>query len=78
MCLWKKKFQNQYSNDLDKNKLCISCGLIDDFSIEKSLKNFRRALGNNHALKSNTKKNIDSNGLKNIAKIVINEIKKLI
>ena len=37
--------------------------LIDDFSIEKSLKNFRRALGNNHALKSNTK-NIDTNGLK--------------
>ena len=76
LCVFgKKNFQNQYANILDKNELCVNCGLIDQFSQNKFLNDLSRAFENKNKLKFNTKNYITKNGLENITNLIIDQIK---
>lgn len=70
----KKDFQKQYADLLENKNLCISAGKIHKLSNTDLIKECSKALKKKITLETNTKKLINKNGLKNIAKILLSEV----
>ncbi len=75
ICLFNQKiFQNNYANDLSKEKLCVNAGLIKKLSIKQIVFFLKETISQRKIIKTKIRNKIDGEGLIRISKIILNQI----